>query len=194
MSTAHGYWLETSRLGIRPFLKADFERISAILDASFGEEPAEDRQAWLEWSIRNNEQLAALYQPPYGDRAVILKDTQTLIGTVGIVPCFGPFFTLKTFQNHFQCPEHRFNNPQFGLYWATHPEYRKQGYAAEAAQAVIDFLFNQMNIACVVATTDHQNSASVAVMRHLHMTVETNPYPEPEWFQTIGVLFNPAAK
>jgi hypothetical protein len=48
----------------------------------------------LRWSVLNEAQLARLYQPPYGDRAVVLKSSQELIGACGFVPSFGPFGQL----------------------------------------------------------------------------------------------------
>jgi len=30
-------------------------------------------------------------------------------------------------------------------------------------------------------------------MRRLGMRIETNPYPEPEWFQVVGVIDHPGA-
>jgi RimJ/RimL family protein N-acetyltransferase len=39
-----------------------------------------------------------------------------------------------------------------------------------------------------VATTEHDNLGSIAVMRKLGMRIETNPEGEPEWFQTVGIL------
>src|SRR4051812_1559936 len=43
----------------------------------------------------------------------------------------------------------------------------------------------------IVAATEHDNLASIGVMRRLGMRIERNPDPEPHWFQTVGVLFNP---
>ena len=43
------------------------------------------------FSIKQHyEQLAKLRQPPYGDRAVVLKPTGRLIGACGYVPCLNP--------------------------------------------------------------------------------------------------------
>jgi hypothetical protein len=44
----------------------------------------------------------------------------------------------------------------------------------------------------IVATTENDNTRSIAVMRRLGMTIERNPSAEPRWFQTVGVLANPA--
>ena len=53
--------------------------------------------------------------------------------------------------------------PELGLYWAVTPEHRGNGYATEAARAVIDHGFGELHLARIVATTDRDNLASIAV-------------------------------
>jgi len=82
----------------------DLDDIHRILDielsdVDFGSEGAKAikaRQQWLEWTIMSYEQLARLYQPPYGDRAIVLKQAGKLIGSVGFVPCLAPFGQLPS--------------------------------------------------------------------------------------------------
>ena len=96
--------LETQRLLIRPFTRKDLDAIHRILDidlmtADFGTEGAltrQEREQWLRWTILSYEELAKLNQPPYGDRAVVLKHTQQLIGACGFVPSFAPFGQLPS--------------------------------------------------------------------------------------------------
>ena len=184
--------LETQRLRIRPFVMDDLESLHRLANACFGEAPLAERRIWLEWAVRNHTALAKLYQPPYGDRAFVLKETNTVIGQVGLVPSFGPFQRLPAFRK-FGEVEDQFNQPEFGLFWATAPEHQGQGYATEAAQALIDYAFQQMNIRRITATTEYDNAASIAVMRRLGMTIEQNPTPgDPPWLQVVGVLYNPA--
>ena len=40
----------------------------------------------------------------------------------------------------------------------------------------------------IVATTERDNLASQAVMRHLGMRMHENALDEPEWFQLVGIL------
>lgn len=87
--------LETARLVLRPLSMDDLEAIHRTLDvelreAEFGSEGAQsldERRRWLQWTVLSYEQLARLYQPPYGERAVVLKQTGQLIGACGFVPC-----------------------------------------------------------------------------------------------------------
>jgi len=46
--------------------------------------------------------------------------------------------------------------------------------------------FDRLGVPRVVATTENDNLASQAVMRRIGMTVETNPYPDPFYFQAMG--------
>jgi len=189
-----GLNLETSRLKIRPLAMDDFDRIHAIMNACFGESPLDERREWLEWTVRNYVALARLHQPLYGERGIVLKETGELIGAVGLAPAFGPYQRLPSFHKNSE-PEDTFNQPEFGLFWAIDPAHRRKGYAAEAAQAMIDFAFNDMHIRRIIATTEFENEGSQAVMHKLGMAVEQNPTPgEPFWFQVVGTLYNPKLK
>jgi ribosomal-protein-alanine N-acetyltransferase len=80
-----------------------------------------------------------------------------------------------------------------GLFWSVLPEHRGQGYAAEAAQALIDYACQVMEVARLVASADYSNAASLRVMEKLGMRIERNAFEEPPYLQAIGVLENPAA-
>ncbi|RMF80046.1 MAG: N-acetyltransferase [Chloroflexi bacterium] len=183
--------LETERLIIRPYVIDDLPTIHPILNAGFGESPLDERRFWLEWQIMSYTALSALYQPPYGDRALILKATGELIGSVGWVPSYGPFDKLPYFRARSTEPSSELARPEMGLFWVLGESHRGQGYATEAAQKMIDFMFNDFGLKRIVATTEYDNAASIAVMKRLGMTVERNPDDEPAYFQVIGILENP---
>src|SRR5262245_42098087 len=91
--------LETERLLVRPLTMDDLPGIHQLLDREAwqtGKSLAE-REHWLRWTVMNYIELANLYQPPYGERAVVLKSTSELVGAVGVVQSFGPFETLPSF-------------------------------------------------------------------------------------------------
>jgi RimJ/RimL family protein N-acetyltransferase len=186
MSTAMPV-LETTRLLVRPLTLDDLEACHQLLDLEAWQtgEPLERRREWLEWTVRNYAALARLYQPPYGERAVVLRSMGELVGMVGLVPSIGPFQRLTACGGQLDAD---FNQPEFGLFWATRAAHLKRGYATEAARALIDYIFSALNARRVVAMTEHDNARSQAVMRRLGMTIERNPLPEPAWFQTVGVL------
>ncbi len=190
--------LTTPRLTIRPFVLEDLAEIHRILDleAMMEPQPLEERRAWLEWSVRSYTELEKLFQAPYGDRAIVLNEgtlpgagrrvaSPRLIGSVGLVPLIGPFGQLPYFGGSRQpCAF----TAEMGLFWALETASRGQGYASEAARALVDYAFTELNMARLVATTEHDNLPSRRVMERLGMRVETNPLPEPEWFQVVGIL------
>jgi RimJ/RimL family protein N-acetyltransferase len=185
--------LESERLLIRPFIRDDLDAIHQILDldAQMETQSREERAKWLRWSVMNYEELAKLYQPPYGDRAVILKQTNELIGSVGLVPLLMPFGLLPHYQTfNGGSPDDR-SFPEVGLFWAIATPHRRHGYAAEAGKALVDYAFTHLNLRRIVATTDYDNEGSIGVMRRLGMTIERNPHPgEPPYLQVVGVLEN----
>ncbi len=181
--------LETARLYIRPFAADDLEA-----SAGFWEYPETEREELLAWSQAENKLLARLHQPPYGDRAVELKDTGQLIGSAGLVPCLGAFGLLPGFYPAACQPDSYCNTTVMGLYYEFSPAYRRQGYASEAAGSLIDYAFNTLRLERIIAETDFDNLASQGVMRRLGMQILRNPYPEPAWLQVVGVLKNPACR
>src|SRR5262245_31717882 len=156
--------LETARLLVRPFALDDLLAAHRLLDVEAWQtgQSLEQRREWLDWSARNHTALARLEQPPYGDRAVVLKATGEVIGAVGLVPSLGPFERLPSFGG--QVHTRRFR-PEVGLFWAMATLHRRHGYAVEAARAVIDYAFETLRLVRIVATTEHANVASHAVMR-----------------------------
>lgn len=190
--------LETMRLLIRPFVLEDLPAVHRLLDIELREadlrtdrmETLAERAQWLQWAVLNYVQLAKLRQPPYGDRAVVLKATGQLIGACGFVPCLNAFEQLPGFASSAGPEGPGRNSAEFGLFYAISPAHQRQGYGSEAAQALVDYAFQRLGLKRVVATTDYDNVASIGVMRKLGMRVERNPRPEPPWLQVVGVLEN----
>lgn len=151
------------------------------------------RRTWLEWAVRNGDALANLNQPPYGDMAVTLKGETKLIGSVGYVPCIGPFGLLPYYRDIVQPGAERLWLTEFGLFWALKQEYQGQGYATEAARALIEHAFKHLRLARIIAQTQFDNAPSIAVMRRLGMSVEKNTTGDPPWFQVTGILENRGA-
>jgi RimJ/RimL family protein N-acetyltransferase len=142
------------------------------------------QQRWLDWTIRNNEQLAALCQPPYGEKGVVEKRSGLLIGLIGLVPLLAPFEQLPAFGAKSAAPY----SAEVGLFWALRPAFQGQGFATEAARALIQFAFGSLRIGRILASTEYDNSRSLGVMKRLGMQIERNPEAEPHWFQITGIL------
>lgn len=183
--------LETKRLLIRPFAEGDLPGLRAALGVvGAGAEAAVER--YMRHGNLNATVLAELGQPPYGDRAVVLRASGELIGAAGLVPAYGPFDQLRPVDEQpTRSRSMAFHRPEVGLFYHLHPDHRGQGYATEAARALVDFAFGSMHVARIVATTEGDNLASQAVMRHLGMRLHENALDEPEWFQLVGILENP---
>ena len=151
--------LETARLVIRPFVMADLDALHQIVDvelseADFGAEGAQsldERRKWLEWAILNYDQLAKMYQPPYGDRAIELKQTGQLIGSIGYVPCMALFGQLPSFAAGLDEMTQRLALCELGLYYALAPAHQRQGYTSEAAAAMVEYAFQGMRLRRVIS-------------------------------------------
>ena len=188
--------LTTERLLIRPFTEADLDAVHRILDrelagADLGAEGATTREArrrWLGWTILGYDEYAALYQPPYGERAIALRATGEVIGVAGFVPCLDAFGQLPALRGAEGGGGAGLNSTEFGLFWAVAPAHQRRGYATEAARALVDFAFARLRLRRIVATTTADNAASIGVMRRLGMRVERNPLPDPPWLQVVGSL------
>ena len=187
--------LETERLIVQPFVMDDLQDIHRILDVELAEvnygheetKTLEERRQWLQWTVMNYDQLAKLYQPPYGERAIVLKQTGQLIGAIGFVPCLAPFEQLPSLRSTEGLSLY---TTEFGLYYALSPAYHRQGYATEAARAMTDYAFDTLKLKRIVATTTYDNDTSMGVMRKLGMRIERDPYSDPPWFQVVGILEN----
>jgi [ribosomal protein S5]-alanine N-acetyltransferase len=190
--------LETDRLLIRRLTSDDLNAVYRLLDADRDPYlPASDavktlelRQHWLAWTMASYDELARLFQPAYGDRAVAFKQTGQVIGLVGYVPCLAPFGQLPSFRLAAEDPTRQFMIPEVGLYYAFDPAHRRRGYATEAAMALVRYAFTALHLRRIVATTAYDNAASIGVMRKLGMRIEHNPDPTPAWFQVVGILEN----
>lgn len=150
-----------------------------------------EREHWLRWTILGYETLARLHQPPHGDRAIILKQTEQVIGACGFVPLLDAFGQVPALRAGSANSPAGLTSAEFGLYWAISPAHQRQGYATEAARALVDYAFEHLRLERVVATTTYDNAASIAVMRKLGMRIERNPHPSPPWLQVVGILYHP---
>jgi len=183
--------LETDRLLIRALRPGDRDAFAAIVDAAFGSpHSAAEYSDIVDYHALGDRVHDLLLQPPYGERAIVLKEYGATIGLVGFVPCLRPFAQLPSFGG---LPDAR-STPEVGLFWAVAPEHRRRGLATEAARAMIAYAFDELRLARIVATTDYDNAASIAVMRRLGMTIDRNPFPTPPWHQVVGFLEAPPVR
>jgi ribosomal-protein-alanine N-acetyltransferase len=185
--------LRTQRLHIRPVHMEDLEAIHQLyfsLKWTSDELPEahqrEIHRGYVQWLSLNHHELARIGQPPYGDRAIVLRQNHTLIGMCGVVPYVAGLHVFPAFGGK----QRGLTQAEVGLMWAIAPDHQRQGYATEAAQALIDYAFNEMHLNRIIATTGYDNIASQGVMRKVGMRVEENSFREPPWMQVLGLLEN----
>jgi RimJ/RimL family protein N-acetyltransferase len=182
--------LETARLRIRPFTPNDLDHAHKLYTANgwidnsqTPDEQFEIRRRYVQWNSLNHQALADLHQPPTGDRVIELKENGQFVGTCGNASIWLPMDQLPAFGGR----PHSRMQPEVGLMWAILPELWGNGYAPEMARALIDALFTQFNLKRIVATTEYDNIASQRVMEKVGMRLERNPFPDPFWFQVVGL-------
>ncbi|MGH2442564.1 MAG: GNAT family N-acetyltransferase [Chloroflexota bacterium] len=186
--------MSAERVIVRPFTLEDLEEVHGVMDMDALREPAgqarltrSQRWDWLQWTVAGYLQFALLNQPPFGDRAIVLRNTGSMIGVCGLVPSVWPVSPAGG--------EVVDANPartaEMGLYWAIAREHRGQGYASEAARLLIQYAFETLHLHRIVATTERSNRASQGVMRTLGMRIEEYPGANPPWFQLIGIIDHP---
>ncbi len=66
--------------------------------------------------------------------------------------------------------------------WALNPEFEGNGYATEAAEAILAYAFTDLGLHRVIAELDPRNDASVAMCRRLGMREEAF-FRENMWFK-----------
>ncbi len=180
--------LATARLRIRQFTPDDIDDCRRFRREVFGvDEARAPALNWLTWTVDNYRELADLGQPPYADYAVELRGDRSFVGSVGIVPTVIPWGALKGERSD------ALLSPEIGMFWGIMPEYRRRGYAGEAACALLDYLFTDLKARQVVATTERDNIASQRTMAKLGMKLLHNPTDEPHWCQVVGLIVNPRA-
>jgi len=174
--------LTTDRLTIRAFTVDDLAPCHEVLGAVGDPISVEERRDWLGWSVANYRQLEQLQQPPYGDRAIMLRSDGVLIGACGLVPCLAPFGQLD---DDAAGPARW--RPEVGLFYELGPAHRGRGYATEAVRELIRWAGAELRLERIVAGTSYDNAGSIAVMERLGMTIRRNRFEKPDWFQVVGV-------
>ncbi len=179
--------LTSSRLTIRAFTASDLDAAVAVFDIGYSDRTAATpeaivkRQTWLNYIIANEQQLANLDQPPYGERAIVDTASQQVIGAIGFVPCIDQYGLVGIGHND------GYSHAEVGLFWTIIPAQRRHGYASEAARMMIDYAVGTLGLRRIIATTEHDNIASQGVMRAVGMDIRTNPHDHPHWLQVVGV-------
>lgn len=185
--------VETARLRLRPLTANDLDVLHEIHQYGFGDgsgfktlEGLATTQKVLDWVVLN-EWFPRLRW--WNTRAIELKENQTVIGEIALVPMPVPLdVIIADVHEQMGMPIHAL---EVSMLWGVLPEYRRKGYATEAATSMIAFAFKQFNLKRIIADTESENIASQNVMRRLGMRIYKNRLKEVDWLEVIGVLENP---
>jgi len=159
--------MTTERLLLRPFDTGDLEAMMAYYALP-------EVQRYLDWKARDRVEVkaalaamckdVALNRP--GDTlslAVARRSDDVLVGQVSL-------------------RWHDATAAQAELRFAFNPEYRRQGYGAEAARAALDLGFETFDFHRIFARCDARNQASARLLGKLGMRLEAH-YREHALFQ-----------
>jgi RimJ/RimL family protein N-acetyltransferase len=171
--------LTTSRLLLRPYTMHDLDAAYTVLEGHpdvWRYDPGrqrtrEERAEELQYRILE------LKRKGIGCFAVTLKDEGRFIGYCGL--------QLYLWERQ------PLSSPEVELFYKLGRDYWGQGYATEAAHAVIDHAFNTLRLPRLVSWADAQNERSVALLRRLGFNVQPAPDAPNE---VIGILDHPLLK
>lgn len=130
----------------------------------------------------------------FGNRAVLLKDSDALVGMCGFrlglwTPAAKALFWSQLFEPHTASEDQSYTTLELEIGYALASSKRGQGYALEAARALVEYAFDELQVRRVFATTNRSNSASMHLMRRLGMRLASNPeQPEAEWPGAPGIV------
>lgn len=189
--TSHIPDLVTERLVVRRFRLDDLQDIHHILDIDLKwGRSYEERRSILEFYIEQT----SYKNPPFGYRAIILRDSGALIGMTGLASYYLSPRQIRLFQESMdkEVPSH--NSLVTGIGYSLQTDSQCKGYATEAVRALVAFAFQELAVPAVWARTDHKNERSIALMKRIGMRIGIDPRPDA-WPGVVGVLdSNPPAR
>jgi ribosomal-protein-alanine N-acetyltransferase len=143
--------IETQRLRIRSFQPSDWQ---AVYD--YTSDPAV--MMYIPEGPFTPEQAKAFVAENMGEQArfvaVVLKTDDVLVGHM----VFHPWFAPRTYE----------------IGWVFNGAYHGQGYATEAAMALLQYGFERLHLHRIIATSQPENVASWRVMEKLGMRREAH--------------------
>jgi RimJ/RimL family protein N-acetyltransferase len=148
--------LETNRLILRHLLPDDLDSLFALYsDPEIrryfpeGTLTYEETKEELEWFLNGHPS-----HPQLGLWATIHKETDQFIGRCGLLP-----WTIE-------------QRPEVEVAYLLDKAYWRQGLATEAAQAIMHYGFEQLQLSRLICMIDPENQASIKVARNIGMSFE----------------------
>ncbi|MCO5191114.1 MAG: GNAT family N-acetyltransferase [Anaerolineae bacterium] len=163
--------LETNRLQLRHPIQDDLEALFALyrnpdISRYIPDAPqtVEETQEELDW-FRNGHPR----HPELGLWATVLKENGRFIGRCGLLP-----WTID-------------GQLEVEIAYLIDQAYWGLGLATEAAQAIRDYGFYQLNLSRLVSLIDAENTASIRVAEKIGMTFEREGHDEIGPFQLYTI-------
>jgi RimJ/RimL family protein N-acetyltransferase len=176
--------LETDRLELRPFetsdLQAVYQQIYSDPEVCHffcgSTRTRAHTKRWLYFQSYRGHHNA------FGLLAVVIKETQRLIGLCGLGEYVGHHLILESE------PEHRYYPVEVELTYALGKEYWGQGFASEACRAMIDYAFRELRLRRLVTGCHPDNVRASRLQDRLGMRKERNLHPDYQRLE--GILEN----
>ena len=181
--------LQTKRLTIRPFSVDDLETAYQVLDEEMQWDGAGVSLQQREQALQREILLADWHDGSclFGARAIILKATKQMVGLCGFHPwMWTPSQKALFWPALFSVPEtpEAYTHASFELsiLYGLSNKHRGQGYATEAANALVTYAFETLQVKRVFADTTRSNIGSINVMKRVGMRIAHHPTrPDEEW-------------
>jgi RimJ/RimL family protein N-acetyltransferase len=151
--------IETDRLLLRPFREADVDDLHAMRSLP-------EVVRYLYGEVRSRQEVLAIVAERVTLTSLVEDDDHLVLAAerradgrvIGDVALW------------LRSAEHR----QGEIGFVFHPDVQGQGYAREAASALLDLAFSELGLHRVFGRTDPRNEASAALMRRLGMRQEAH--------------------
>lgn len=153
--------IETERLLLREYTIGDFDALYEIMSDSETMQhypapfDAEKTGNWISRNLENYEKYG------FGLWAVVLKETNEFIGDCGI--------TIQNIDGDML--------PEIGYH--IHKNYWRQGFAKEAARAVLDWVFENTHYDAIYSYMKYTNTASCSTAASIGMR-KIKEYSDPD--------------
>ena len=181
--------LQTKRLLIRRFSMDDLETAHQILDLEMQWDGADVSLQQRRQDLQYNIKLAKWNDGSclFGYRGIFLKVGEQLVGLCGFHPwLWTPSQKVLFWPELFRVPdttdEYTHASFELSIFYGLSNKHRGQGYATEAANALIKYAFDTLQVKRVFADTTRSNVGSINVMKRVGMRIARHPTrPDEEW-------------
>ena len=188
--------LQTKRLLIRRFSIDDLETVHQILDPEMQWDGAnvslEQRRQDLQYNIKLAEWNDG--SRLFGYRGIFLKVAEHLVGLCGFhpwlwTPSQKALFWPELFRVPETADEYAHASFELSILYGLSNKHRGQGYATEAANALMKYAFDTLQVKRVFADTNRSNVGSINVMKRVGMRIARHPTrPDKEWSDGPAVV------